>query len=44
MQATWTDYLVLASAAALLFAAVALVRRVLWQVDELDRDSRKGER
>ena len=42
-MATWTDYMVMAGAVALLFASIAFARRVLWQVDELDRDSRKGE-
>lgn len=43
-MATWTDYLVMAGALALLFVVIALMRRLVWQVDELDRDSRKGER
>lgn len=43
-MATWTDYLVMAGALALLFASISLARRVIWQIDELDRDSRKVER
>ena len=41
-MATWTDYLVMASAVALLVASIAFARRVMWEMD--DGDSRKGER
>jgi len=41
---TWTDYFVMASATALLVVCVALMRRVVWELDEIDGDSRKGER
>ena len=41
---TWTDYLVMFSATALLVVCIMLARRVVWELDEIDGDSRKGER
>lgn len=43
MTSTWTDYIVLVSAAAMLGLAIMYARGVVWQLDERDRDSRKGE-
>lgn len=43
-MATWTDFFVMASATALLVACIMLARRVVWELNEIDGDSRKGER
>jgi len=43
-MAAWTDYFVMASATALLVVCIMLARRVVWEMDEIDGDRRKGER
>lgn len=41
---TWTDYIVLVSAVAMLGLAIMYARRVVWQLDEREHDARKEER
>jgi hypothetical protein len=41
---TWTDFFVMFGATALLVVCIMLARRVVWELDEIDGDRRKGER